>query len=74
MAEAGYGLLVPLPESITCVDCGGTCHLVTYAPEEGFAPGDIVAFRCEQCLDRWDIVLTADDIDDDAARGDAPPS
>jgi hypothetical protein len=20
-------------------------------------PGDIVAYRCEDCLDRWDLVL-----------------
>jgi hypothetical protein len=27
-------------------------------------PGDIVAYRCEDCLDRWDLVLP-DDSDDD---------
>ena len=26
-------------------------------PDEGFVPGDIVAYRCADCLDRWDIVL-----------------
>lgn len=26
--------------------------------------GDIVAYRCEDCLDRWDIVLEDDDYDD----------
>ncbi len=50
------------PPKITCVDCGGVCHLLSYPqPDEdepgGFAPGDIVAYRCEDCLDRWDIVL-----------------
>ena len=24
-------------------------------------PGDIVAYRCEDCLDRWDLVLADDD-------------
>jgi len=50
------------PEQIVCVDCGGTCHLLTrpFVEEdgtEGFLPGDIVAYRCEDCLDRWDIEL-----------------
>jgi hypothetical protein len=50
------------PESIICVDCGGTCHLLTrpYVEENGsvgFQVGDIVAYRCEDCLDRWDIEL-----------------
>jgi len=26
-------------------------------------PGDIVAYRCEDCRDRWDLVLP-DDLDD----------
>lgn len=44
------------PEAITCVDCLGTAHLITFAPEEGFGPGDVLAYRCADCLDRWDIV------------------
>ena len=55
---------MPVPQTVVCVDCGGTCHLISYAPDEGFEPGDILAFRCEDCLDRWDIELSADDIDD----------
>jgi hypothetical protein len=50
------------PERIICVDCGGECHLLSYEPEEGFEPGDIVAYRCSDCLDRWDIELTEDDV------------
>lgn len=43
---------------IVCVDCGGRCFLLSHAePDEGFAPGDVVAYRCSQCLDRWDLVL-----------------
>src|SRR5262245_16490763 len=52
---------------ITCIDCGGRAHLLTAPhvdPEDGRAqpwlPGDIVAYRCEDCLDRWDIVLEDD--------------
>ncbi len=52
-----------VPESIICVDCGGACGRITYEPDEGFEPGDIVAYRCRDCLDRWDIEITADDLD-----------
>ena len=49
------------PPSITCVDCLGTAHLISYAPEDGFEPGDIVAYRCADCLDRWDLVWESDE-------------
>lgn len=54
---------MPVPEpTITCVDCGGRCHLLTRAPEDdAWEPGDIVAYRCEDCLDRWDLELLDDD-------------
>jgi hypothetical protein len=43
---------------ITCIDCGGRAFLLTHPREGGiWEPGDIVAYRCEDCLDRWDIVL-----------------
>ena len=47
------------PETqIVCVDCGGRAYLLTHAPEDGaWQPGDIVAYRCRDCLDRWDLVL-----------------
>ena len=52
-----------VPENITCVDCGGRCHLISYAdPDFGFQPGDVVAYRCADCNDRWDVVI--DDVDD----------
>lgn len=48
------------PDTITCVDCGGVAHLISRPrPDEdtvtGYRRGDILAFRCEDCLDRWDI-------------------
>jgi hypothetical protein len=47
-----------VPETIICVDCGGVCHRISYAdPEIGFQPGDVVAYRCSDCLDRWDLVF-----------------
>jgi DNA-directed RNA polymerase subunit RPC12/RpoP len=47
------------PEAvIVCVDCGGRAHLLTSPPEDGrWEPGEIVAYRCADCLDRWDLVL-----------------
>lgn len=52
-------------ETIICVDCGGTAHLIT-APRENDAwfEGDVVSYRCQDCRDRWDLELTADDDDD----------
>lgn len=59
------------PETITCVDCGGTCHLLTRPFEDedgsvGFRAGDVVAYRCSDCLDRWDVEL---DEGDDPSSG-----
>jgi hypothetical protein len=43
---------------ITCIDCGGRAHLTSYPPEErGWEPGDLVVYRCEDCLDRWDLIV-----------------
>jgi hypothetical protein len=59
-------MLEPDP-TITCIDCGGTCHLLTPAREDGvWLPGDVVAYRCKDCHDRWDLVIP--DIED--AAGD----
>lgn len=55
-------------ESIVCVDCGGTAHLITLPrhDEEGnesaWLVGDIVAYRCSDCRDRWDLELTEEDL------------
>ncbi len=62
-------MLTPAPQ-IVCIDCGGRCFLLTQPPEDDlWEPGDVVAYRCEDCLDRWDIVLSDED-DDDPTRGD----
>ena len=48
----------PPSDTITCVDCGGTAHLITSAREgQLWFVGDIVAYRCGDCRDRWDLVL-----------------
>lgn len=59
-----------VPREIVCVDCGGRCHLLSHEPPEGWEPGDVVAYRCEDCLDRWDLVLPTDD---DSDGGEYPP-
>jgi len=54
-----------VPTEIVCVDCGGTCHLLSHERvDEPWEPGDIVAYRCSDCLDRWDIELADDEPDD----------
>lgn len=56
---------------ITCIDCGGRAHLISYPPtERAWEPGDLAVYRCEDCLDRWDLVVP--DEDPTAARGDDP--
>jgi plastocyanin len=56
-----------VPEHISCVECGGRAHLMSHPPpEEGFTAGDTVAFVCEDCGTRHDVVVEDD--------GDAPGS
>jgi hypothetical protein len=56
-----------IDQTITCIDCGGVAHLLSYPPEEReWEPGDVVAYRCADCNDRWDLVLG----DPDDAAGD----
>lgn len=51
------GLDELVPEHITCVDCGGRCHLLTFWDEDPPQPGDLATYRCEDCRDRWDLVV-----------------
>lgn len=53
---------VRAPESIVCVDCGGTCRPLPH-PDEEFEPGDSVPYRCVDCWDRWDIVMVESEHD-----------
>lgn len=53
-------------DSISCVDCGGEARLITLPREDGqWFVGDIVSYRCRDCLDRWDIELTEDDLEEE---------
>jgi DNA-directed RNA polymerase subunit RPC12/RpoP len=58
---------VDVPEVITCPDCGGRASRLSYVPPDGWEPGMVVAYRCADCLDRWDLPL--DDEPDDDPRG-----
>jgi hypothetical protein len=66
--------MLRVDESILCIDCGGRAHLISYPPHEGWEPGDVAAYRCSDCLDRWDIVLELDDDDDADGSGDGSPN
>jgi len=49
---------------IVCVDCGGQCFPLNWHPELGEVdPGTVVAYRCVDCLDRWDLPFGEDEID-----------
>jgi predicted nucleic acid-binding Zn ribbon protein len=44
-------------DTITCVECGGTAHLISYLPDdEPLEDGFPVAYRCADCLERFDLV------------------
>ena len=58
-------MIAPDP-TFPCVECGGFCHLLTHPNEAGtWEPGEIVAYRCSDCLERFDIELTDDATPDD---------
>lgn len=52
--------------TIACMECGGSAHLITHLDaEDPVLPGDVLAYRCPDCLDRWDVVVA----DDEAGEG-----
>lgn len=52
------------PETIICVECGGTAHLISFLPEdEELDPEAAVAYRCADCMDRFDVII-GDDLED----------
>jgi hypothetical protein len=55
----------PLAETIVCVECGGTAHLLTgFPPDDPPMAGDIVPYRCADCMDRFDMVVDENDLED----------
>lgn len=52
-------------ETIICVECGGTAHLISFLPEdEPLDEGVPVAYRCADCMDRFDVVWESEDLED----------
>lgn len=49
-----------VPSAITCVECGGLSHRVSFEPDDGFEPGDVVAYACEDCNHRLDVIVDSD--------------
>jgi len=52
-----------IARTIVCPDCGGECSLVLPDdPEHPPEAGDVLAYRCRDCLDRWDVVVEEEDV------------
>lgn len=50
-----------VPDTITCVECGGECHRMSHPPPEvGFSPGDVVVYACADCDHRLDVLVEED--------------
>lgn len=49
------------PPTIQCVECGGKASLISFLPEDGdVEPGTVLAYRCSDCMDRFDLVMIED--------------
>ena len=59
-----------VPNEITCVECGGVAHRVSFEPHEGWEPDSVVTFACEDCDHRLDVVLEGTWDDDDRPTAD----
>lgn len=57
--------MIAPPDTIDCIDCGGPCHRLTPDPELGWQVGDLVTYRCRDCLDRWDLEIDDSDVEPD---------
>jgi hypothetical protein len=63
-AVCAYRGDMPVADMIICVDCGGECRRFPVEPPElGWEPGDIVAYRCRDCVDVWYLEVEEDDLD-----------
>jgi hypothetical protein len=52
------------PTTITCVECGGTAHLLSFLPDDEPLDEDYpIAYRCADCMDRFDLIWGRDDED-----------
>jgi DNA-directed RNA polymerase subunit RPC12/RpoP len=52
------------PEVYVCVDCGGEAHLISHLPpDEMLEPGTPLAYRCSDCMERFDIIWEPEDLE-----------
>ena len=50
------------PSTITCVECGGIAHLLSYLPpDDELEDGTPVAYRCSDCVERFDLIWESDE-------------
>ena len=57
---------MPISERIACMECGETAVLVQLPTgDDVIEVGDILVYRCPDCLQRWDVVVDEDDLTDD---------
>jgi Zn finger protein HypA/HybF involved in hydrogenase expression len=55
-----------VPETITCVECGGAAGRLSHLPpEEDLLPGDVIVYLCPDCGHRFDIVFEDEERDGD---------
>lgn len=48
--------------TITCVECGGIAHLISFLPaDEPLEEGFPLAYRCADCMERLDLVWEGED-------------
>ena len=56
---------MPVPLTITCIECGGLAARLPDDPELGWDVDDVVVYACRDCNHRMDIVVEEDDLTDE---------
>lgn len=53
-----------ISNEITCIECGGVASRIGYLPPDVEPePGTPIAYRCADCMERFDVVIDDDDIE-----------
>lgn len=48
---------------IACMECGGQAQLVQPPGDEDVVEaGDVLVYRCPDCMQRWDVVVDEEDL------------
>ncbi|MDZ4826882.1 MAG: hypothetical protein SGJ13_10530 [Actinomycetota bacterium] len=57
---------MPIAVRISCMECEGEAVLLQLpGPEDVIEAGDILAYRCQECGERWDVVVDEADLAED---------